>query len=137
TLTHPEDADVAKRRVRDIVQRGQPLDLDKRYIRKNGSIIWVNVCDTPVLDAGRPVSTVAVAIDIAERKKAEDALRKSKDLLEERVRERTRELRAANKDIQGEIVRRKGLEGEILAVSDREQQRLGQELHDGLCQHLT
>src|SRR5262249_19425973 len=33
--------------------------------------------------------------------------------------------------------RRKGLEGEILSVSDREQQRLGQELHDGLCQHLT
>src|SRR5213076_2046800 len=99
--------------------------------------VWVNVCDTPVLDAGRPVSAVAIAIDITERKKAEDALRKSKDLLEERVRERTRELRAANKDIQDEIVRRKGLEGEILAVSDREQQRLGQELHDGLCQHLT
>jgi signal transduction histidine kinase len=29
------------------------------------------------------------------------------------------------------------LEGEILSISDREQQRLGQELHDGLCQHLT
>src|SRR5207244_913817 len=37
----------------------------------------------------------------------------------------------------GEIARRKGLEGEILEISDREQQRLGQELHDGLCQHLT
>jgi signal transduction histidine kinase len=39
--------------------------------------------------------------------------------------------------LENEIERRKGLEGEILAVSDREQQRLGQELHDGLCQHLT
>jgi signal transduction histidine kinase len=29
------------------------------------------------------------------------------------------------------------LEGEILEISDREQQRLGQEIHDGLCQHLT
>src|SRR5207245_8869492 len=28
----------------------------------------------------------------------------------------------------------KGLEGDILEISDREQQRLGQELHDGLCQ---
>jgi signal transduction histidine kinase len=35
------------------------------------------------------------------------------------------------------MARRKGLEGEILGISDREQQRLGQELHDGLCQHLT
>jgi signal transduction histidine kinase len=39
--------------------------------------------------------------------------------------------------LQHEINRRKGLEGEILEISDREQQRLGQELHDGLCQHLT
>jgi signal transduction histidine kinase len=58
-------------------------------------------------------------------------------MLEYRVRERTRELRAANKELKSEIERRKGMEGEILAISDREQQRLGQELHDGLCQHLT
>ena len=54
-----------------------------------------------------------------------------------RVRARTLELNRANKKLEAEISRRKGLEGEILAVSDREQQRLGQELHDGLCQHLT
>ena len=46
-------------------------------------------------------------------------------------------LRMANKELQDEIARRKGLEGEILEISDREQQRLGQEIHDGLCQHLT
>jgi len=39
--------------------------------------------------------------------------------------------------LKGEIERRKGLEGEILEVSDREQHRLAQELHDGICQHLT
>jgi PAS domain S-box-containing protein len=75
--------------------------------------------------------------DITRRKEAETALQKSKNLLEQRVRERTRELRAANRVLKAEIARRKGLEGEILEISDREQQRLGQELHDGLCQHLT
>jgi signal transduction histidine kinase len=72
-----------------------------------------------------------------QRKRAETALQKSKDLLEQLVRQRTKALRMANKELKSEIERRKGLEGEILAVSDREQQRLGQELHDGLCQHLT
>jgi PAS domain S-box-containing protein len=74
---------------------------------------------------------------IIERKQAEAALEKSKNLLEQRVRERTRELRVANEELEAEIARRKGLEGEILEISDREQQRLGQELHDGICQHLT
>lgn len=69
--------------------------------------------------------------------RAEAALQKSKKLLKERVRQRTHELHMANKELEGEIARRKGLEGEILEISDREQQRLGQELHDGLCQHLT
>src|SRR6476660_1098363 len=72
-----------------------------------------------------------------QRKRAEEALQKSKELLEQLVRQRTKALRAANAELKNEIARRQGLEGEILSVSDREQQRLGQELHDGLCQHLT
>src|SRR5437763_5054784 len=58
-------------------------------------------------------------------------------MLEKQGREQTDELRLTNKEMEDEISRRKGLEGEILEISDREQQRLGQELHDGLCQHLT
>jgi PAS domain S-box-containing protein len=138
TITHPEDVDITKSCFGKMVQRRQPIEIEKRYIRKDRSLVWVNVCDTPVLDAaGKPVSAVAVAIDVTQRKKAEAALRKSKKLLEERVRKRTHELHVANKELTDEIARRKGLEGEILEISDREQQRLGQELHDGLCQHLT
>jgi PAS domain S-box-containing protein len=36
-----------------------------------------------------------------------------------------------------DITDRKRLEQEILEISDRERQRLGQDLHDGLCQHLA
>ena len=99
---------------------------------------WLNCVYTPDRDSdGNVVGWFASLIDIDARKKAEATLQKSKQLLEERVRKRTRELDLTNKELQAEIKRRKGLEGEILAVSDREQQRLGQELHDGLCQHLT
>lgn len=36
-----------------------------------------------------------------------------------------------------ETAARQRLEHELLDISDREQRRIGQDLHDGLCQHLT
>src|SRR5437016_5796704 len=50
--------------------------------------------------------------------------------LEERVTQRTRALTH-------EMAERQRLEEEILQVSEREQRRIGHDLHDGLCQHLT
>jgi signal transduction histidine kinase len=50
--------------------------------------------------------------------------------LEARVMERTRALRH-------EMAERERLEEEILQVSESEQRRIGHDLHDGLCQHLT
>jgi PAS domain S-box-containing protein len=86
---------------------------------------------------GKPMSILETNTDITARKRAEVALQRSREALKQVVEQRTKELRVANAELKNEIERRKGLEGEILAVSDREQQRLGQELHDGLCQHLT
>ena len=137
-ITYADDVEKTIRIFERVCRKGESSVIDKRYVCKDGSIIWVNVCDAPERDAtGRPKFVVAVVVDITERKKAEAALQKSKELLEERVRERTHALLVANRELKSEIERRKGLEGEILSVSDREQQRLGQELHDGLCQHLT
>lgn len=50
--------------------------------------------------------------------------------LEERVRHRTAELTK-------EMGERERLEKDILEISEREQRRIGHDLHDGLCQHLT
>ena len=36
-----------------------------------------------------------------------------------------------------DITERKRLEKEIIEISEREQRRIGQDLHDGLCQHLA
>jgi PAS domain S-box-containing protein len=88
-------------------------------------------------ERGRPSSILETNTDITARKRADVALQRAKNHLEQRVRARTRELRITNRELESEIERRKGLEGEILSISDREQQRVGQELHDGLCQHLT
>jgi PAS domain S-box-containing protein len=137
-VTHPDDLKENIALFRQLMRGGKSFEMEKRYVRKDGSVLWGHVSVSPVRDAdGEITSAVAVAVDVTARKEAEAALQRSNELLERRVRERTRELRRANAELQSEMRRRKGLEGEILSVSDREQQRLGQELHDGLCQHLT
>lgn len=50
--------------------------------------------------------------------------------LEEQVLQRTIALT-------NEIAERERLERELLEISEREQRRIGQDLHDSLCQHLT
>jgi signal transduction histidine kinase len=58
------------------------------------------------------------------------SLRLIQDTLEKRVRERTAVLSS-------ELAERKRLENEILVISEREQRRIGSDIHDSLCQHLT
>jgi signal transduction histidine kinase len=57
-------------------------------------------------------------------------LRKLQRELEARVQQRAAALTA-------EIANRERLQRELLEVSEREQRRFGQDLHDGLCQHLA
>lgn len=96
---------------------------------------------TPVVDAGY---VNVYALDITERKHAEEALRESEEhlrkvhaQLEEKVKERTADLSLANIELMEEIAARRRLEREILKVSDSEQRRIGRDLHDGLGQHLA
>jgi PAS domain S-box-containing protein len=121
-----------------LVKQAKSYETEKRYVREDGSTIWTSVSASPIRDAqGKVKSAVVVVVDITSRKKAEAALRRSRELLEELVQQRTNALHEANVELQDEINLRKGLEEQILEISDREQQRLGQELHDGLCQQLT
>lgn len=57
-------------------------------------------------------------------------LRNLQDHLEELAESRAR-------DLAGEAARNVRLEREVLEVGEREHRRIGQDLHDGLCQHLT
>lgn len=59
-----------------------------------------------------------------------NSLRELNDSLEERVRDRTARLAAAVRE-------RLKLENRILEIREAEQARIGQDIHDGLCQHLV
>ncbi len=137
-VTYRDDLEKTMRLFQRMIQLGKSYEIEKRYVRKDGSVLWADVSASAVREPnGKAQSTVAVIVDITARKKVEQALQKSNEALEQLVDQRTKALSVTNAELKGEIERRKGLEGEILSVSDREQQRLGQELHDGLCQHLT
>jgi signal transduction histidine kinase len=57
--------------------------------------------------------------------------------LERKVHDRTLELRAANARLVEEMGRRKGLERELLEISNRIVGRIGQDIHDNLCQDIA
>jgi PAS domain S-box-containing protein len=76
-ITYPEDRQLDREAFERVV-RGEAPDyrMEKRYIRKDGTLAWVNVNMTIIRDAaGQPTRTVATIEDITERKRAEEALR--------------------------------------------------------------
>ena len=92
----------------------------------------------PLLDAlGQPRGAVGCFVDITERKQAEEQIFNLNQQLETRVLERTNELRKTVTALEVEFLNRKQLEREILEISEREQSRLGSDLHDGLGQELS
>ncbi len=66
-------------------------------VRKDGSIFPVRLVSTAVPDAaGKTIGILTISEDITARRTAEEALERGRQELERRVRERTRELAAAN-----------------------------------------
>jgi two-component system sensor kinase FixL len=75
-ITHPDDLprDRAERQAL-IAGEIDSTSTEKRYIRKDGSIVWVNVTRSAIRDAaGRPEFFVAVCEEITARKEAEARL---------------------------------------------------------------
>ncbi len=95
------------------------------------SLIWL-LGMVGIAGAGR-----RIAMQIRERDRAQEALERQHQRLEEVVQERTGQLRRTNIKLTSEIDDRKRLEQELLDVSEREQRRIGRELHDSLGQQLT
>jgi PAS domain S-box-containing protein len=75
-ITHPEDVAGDLAVLRRIVSGESTRESrEKRYLRPDGSAVWVQVAVTPVLDAeGRFQHTITVVLDIDQRKRAEAAL---------------------------------------------------------------
>ena len=113
--------------------------LDRRFhLRKDGSRLWTDGVLMRLDDeTGKLRGFAKVARDATDQRRIEDELAHARDEMEQRVVERTRELLAMNNELERTMAQRQQLERELLEISEREKRRIGEDLHDMICQELT
>ena len=80
-LTYPQDLEKELAMVEELVSgKRNDYSIEKRYIRKDGSLVWVNVTVT-IVDSpdGTPLYFIAMIEDIDRRKQAEKELKESEE----------------------------------------------------------
>jgi two-component system, NarL family, sensor histidine kinase UhpB len=118
-VTHPEDLDHSLAALKQLLEKGVPTSLDKRYVRPDGTIVYSNSSLTRIDDKqGRAQAILAVTVDLTERIKA-------KEVLERRVAERTAELESRNREIR-ELAHR------TIHAMENDRRILSMELHDSI-----
>ncbi|HUJ09353.1 MAG TPA: PAS domain S-box protein [Verrucomicrobiae bacterium] len=105
---------------------------------KDGRRLPVSITISPIKNGtGNIVGVSKIVRDITERKRAEAELEAWRHELEQRVQDRTAELTLAHRQLQAAVEEHRRLEAEVARAIEREQLRIGHELHDGLGQELT
>jgi len=120
-VTHPDDRAATNAERHGLLTSTQPsFALEKRFIRRDGQIVWGAISVSPLRDAqGTPVAFIALVQDITERRLADDAVRQS----HQEVRESREKLRR--------------LARQQTTIREEERKRLGLDLHDDVCQELV
>jgi PAS domain S-box-containing protein len=131
-MLYPTDEDfeyVGREKYAQIRERGTGT-VETRWTRKDGKVIDVLLSSTPVDPSDLMAVVTFTALDITERKQAEEALRKAHHELErfnleleEKVQERTKELKQKNKQL---------VEAERLAALGKMANRVAHELRNPL-----
>jgi len=111
--------------------RTDRIDYEKRYLKRDGTPVWVHVTVSAIHDAdGRWQRSIATVQDISQRKQMEEELRDLAATLETKVAQRTAELEHRA----GQLQR---LTLELSQAEDQERGRLAEILHDDLQQVLA
>jgi PAS domain S-box-containing protein len=113
SCVHPDD----RPRMAEMYQRvrasGECLDLDYRIVTQAGKVKYIRAMGCAVKDgSGRIVSLFGTAQDVTERKRAQEALQKSRDQL-------------------------RALAARLQSVREEERTRVAREIHDELGSRLT
>ena len=150
---YPADLHVSKDfRSQSLSGKISSAKFEIRKIHRNGTIVWIHVASTLMRDSqGKPLYFVSHVQDITARKRAEEGLRRAHEELEQRVKERTEELRLTVTQLQEEATERqkagealreseqrlRHLASQILTAQEKERKRVAMELHEGLGQSMS
>lgn len=111
-ITCPEDRARDTTEIQKVAKgKAGMWSIEKRYVRKDGKIIWVSVNGAVMRLNGAPHRMVANVVDITERKSSEDALQAHREAL-------------------------RNLAAEISLTQEKERRQIADDLHDHIGQNL-
>ncbi|WP_313887429.1 PAS domain S-box protein [Nodosilinea sp. LEGE 07088] len=81
-VAHPDECQATEAAIAKLyAQEATSVSLEKRYIHKDGRVIWTNIVLSILWDAdGQAVSDIAIVQDISDRKRTEQALAEERSL---------------------------------------------------------
>ncbi len=100
---HPNDRAYVDKKIQDVLSRDfKEHRYEARLRHADGTYRWQYVCgfDIERDEKGKVIRMLGIRMDITERKQAEVKLRRFNEELEQRVRDRTGQLEAANKELE-------------------------------------
>ncbi|MFP4543583.1 MAG: PAS domain S-box protein [Candidatus Kapaibacterium sp.] len=118
---HPDDFEQIDRQIRNLVDSGvNNFEAEFRQKKKSGEYIWVLSQGRIVRrdEDGNPARIIGTHSDITERKETLERINKMNVELEQRVKERTRQLENALQELQFENEERKATEIELQEARD-------------------
>jgi PAS domain S-box-containing protein len=122
-LIHPDDFPLLEEHVKGLLS-GESLGKGYKFrgITKSGETIYLENYDCCITTSeGRP-AIMGTVVDVTQRIKTEEELRKHGDHLEELVEERTRQLSWANERLRGDVNKRRRVEKALKMKSRRLQE---------------
>ena len=104
---HPDDRSRMIAEVQRCLRENKPLNIEHRIQLKDGTIRWNQCKGSPIYSHNKPVRFSGMSLDITKRKNAEQALEEARKALaahaaqlEERVNQRTVELKQSLRDME-------------------------------------
>lgn len=117
-LIHPEDRRRTVAQLHRSVRTYTPFDSEYRMRQRDGGYLWFRDRGYYIVTPDRARCMIGMLTDITLAKQAAEALQRAHTHLEDRVRERTTELAAANNRLRDEIAERERAQ-QALAASEQ------------------